>query len=421
MRINSNVYNYLSSNLVPKKRETTHKTSELREVSSNITKYNQNSPLYIISRSNSNQERMINIKESALSLIDAVQSFSNPDGQVYSQRVFQSEDDNYISGAFRSQNVDSLPDKLSVNVEQLATNQVNVGNYLPGSESSIPPGNYTFSLIDQKKTSNFSVNIGPEDTNIDIQTKLATYINNRELGVTATIQTKDNANAMVISSDKTGVPPTVNNLYFVFADIDNDNGISNILGLNKLEQAPGDSVFTINGDQHSSSTNHISINQLVELDFHKPTNGELEINFAPDTSYAKKQIDMFVDAYNTLVELSNSNSRDFGNRNLSIDVAKITAKHKEEFKSIGIDFDENGYMTKDDIVIKEGIESGRFMELFCDSDEIATDITAATNRLTLDPASYINKILVTYPNSKVNNQETYTNSIYSGLMYNNYA
>ena len=74
-----------------------------------------------------------------------------------------------------------------------------------------------------------------------------------------------------------------------------------------------------------------------------------------------------------------------------------------------------------DEAIEEGISNGTFQELFCSSDEISNDIVASTNRLTLDPASYINKILVTYPNSNVKNSETYSNSIYSGLMYNNYA
>ena len=48
---------------------------------------------------------------------------------------------------------------------------------------------------------------------------------------------------------------------------------------------------------------------------------------------------------------------------------------------------------------------------------VSADI-AITNQNVI---SYINKILVTYPNSNVKNSETYSNSIYSGLMYNNYA
>lgn len=421
MRINSNVYNYLSSELVPIKRETTHRSSELREVSSSITKYNDNSPLYIISNSASNQERMINIKESALSLIEVVKSFSNPDDKVYSQRVFQSENADLISGSIRKQKLDSLPDKLKISVEALAKNQINLGNFLPNNELSIPAGTYTFSLTTAQNSSDFSVTITEKDTNIDIQTKLASYINNRDLNITATIQSKDDSSAMEISSAQTGMPNTTNGLYFAFSDVDNVNGISSILGLNKLFVAPDDAIFSINDETHTSSTNHISINQLIELDFHDKTDGDLEIRFAPDTNYAKKSLDMFVDAYNTLVNLSHSAGNNFGSRNLYMDITKITANHKEDFSKIGISFSEDGYMIKDNEAIEEGISNGTFQELFCSSDEISNDIVASTNRLTLDPASYINKILVTYPNSNVKNSETYSNSIYSGLMYNNYA
>lgn len=421
MRINSNVYNYLGTDLVPKKRETTHKSSELKAVSANITKYNQNSPLFIVSRSNTNQTRMINIKEAAISLVDAIADFSNAEGQVYSQRVFHSENDEYISGAFRHQSLESLPDKLDIDVKELATNQVNVGHALEQDEHSIPAGEYTFSVTNQKKTTNFAVTISEEDTNLDIQTKLATYINNRNLGITSTIVTENNLSSMIISSDATGVPPTFDKLFFSFKDVGNDVGLTEILGLNNISVEPTNATFSINGDTHTSATNHISINQLVELDFHKPTEKPLEITFSPDSSYANTQVDLFIDAYNNLVDLSHSNSQSFGSRNLLMDVAKITAKHKADFESIGITFDDAGYMTKNSEVLQASIKTGRFQELFCASDDILNDVTEATNRLTLDPAAYIDKILVTYPNSNVANKESYSTSIYSGLMFNNYA
>ena len=43
------------------------------------------------------------------------------------------------------------------------------------------------------------------------------------------------------------------------------------------------------------------------------------------------------------------------------------------------------------------------------------------NRLTLDPLAYIDRLIVTYPNAKEKQTATYTQSVYSGLMYNNYA
>ena len=49
----SQVYNYLNHDLVPKRRTRTHKASELKAVYNSISKYNQSSPLYLVSLSES--------------------------------------------------------------------------------------------------------------------------------------------------------------------------------------------------------------------------------------------------------------------------------------------------------------------------------------------------------------------------------
>ena len=58
----SQVYNYLNHDLVPKRRTRTHKASELKAVYNSISKYNQSSPLYLVSLSESRQAHMIDIK-----------------------------------------------------------------------------------------------------------------------------------------------------------------------------------------------------------------------------------------------------------------------------------------------------------------------------------------------------------------------
>ena len=64
----------------------------------------------------------------------------------------------------------------------------------------------------------------------------------------------------------------------------------------------------------------------------------------------------------------------------------------------------------------------KLAELFRDNSEFRKDINTATDRLTLDPIAYINKLIVTYPNKDDKTAgATYTQSLYSGLMYNNYA
>ena len=79
MLVNNNIYNHLSTQLVPQKRNTTHKSSELKAVYSNMAKLNKQSPLYLVSLSEQKQEHIIDIKESALTLKDVADSFSDPE------------------------------------------------------------------------------------------------------------------------------------------------------------------------------------------------------------------------------------------------------------------------------------------------------------------------------------------------------
>lgn len=81
----SQVYNYLNHDLVPKRRTRTHKASELKAVYNSISKYNQSSPLYLVSLSESRQEHMIDIKEQALTLRDITDQLANPDSELYTK------------------------------------------------------------------------------------------------------------------------------------------------------------------------------------------------------------------------------------------------------------------------------------------------------------------------------------------------
>ena len=102
MQIGSAVYNHLSMELSPKKRNTTHKSSALKEVYTNMARYNKQSPLFILSLSHTKQARMINIKEAAISLQDVSESFQDASSAIYSKKVIFSENEDIISGGFRS-------------------------------------------------------------------------------------------------------------------------------------------------------------------------------------------------------------------------------------------------------------------------------------------------------------------------------
>lgn len=421
MRIDGTIYNYLSSTLTPKKRNTTHKSSELKEVYNSMVRYNKNSPLFLIPMTESNQEYIINIKEAALTLKDVAQCFISEDSELYSKKRLYSDDSAAISGSLNTASGDKLPEKLSISLEQLASKQVNTGNYINSGAVGLSSGVYSFNISSLQGTSRFSITVSKGDTNLDIQERLAQYINNRNLDINAAVTKDGNRSALILSSTDTGAPATDDGLYFTI-EADNDTKLIDMLGIANISKAPADSIFYINDELHSAGSNHISINQSIELDFHSVTDKPVTISLIPDSDAAMHQIDMFVDAYNSLVKLSDSElPSNVGSRNLYNDISGIVNNHRDELENAGLIVDDDRTLKKDDTIITKKLYDGSFSKLFRNMSSLHNDIEAATNRMALDPMAYINKLMVTYPNTQNKFSTAYNQSLYSGLIFNNYV
>ncbi len=421
MHIDGNIYNYLNTALTPKRRNTTHKSSELKDVYNSMVRYNKNSPLYLIPITNANQEYMINIKEAALTLKDVTDSFASETSELYSKKLLHSDNDEAISGTLGKGYSGQLPDSLSISLNQLASEQINTGNYIRSNGRSFTPGTYSFSISTLQGISRFSVTVDSDDTNRDVQSKLMQYINNRSLDVTASVITEGDNSTLMLSSTDTGVPATDDGLYFSVTENDKKNFID-ILGIDIVTKEPANSVFYINDELHTANSNHISINQTIELDFHNTAATPVTISFVPDSDIAMQQIDMFVDAYNSLIELSDIEEQtNVGSRNLFKDISGIVNNHRDELESAGLIINNDNSIKKDDTLLIESIKNGSLSTLFKDMSSLHSDIESATNRMALDPMAYINKLLVTYPNTNNKFNAAYNQSLYSGLMFNNYV
>lgn len=421
MLINANIYNHLSSSLVPKKRNTTHKSSELKAVYSNMARYNQKSPMYLFSLSEKKQSQIINIKEAALTLKEVADCFSDKSSDVYTKKMLFSEDEDAITGSFKQGDLSSLPDELHIQVNSLAKEQVNTGNYLISSKKDFAPGSYSFTMSAEKGASVFKISVSEKDTNIDVQQRIQQCINSKNAGVTASIINEGSSSALMFISDKTGHASGDDGLHFSFISDSNQEFVDS-LGLNNLHEKPQDSTFSINGDFHTSSSNQISINQIIELDFHAATVSPVTIRFTPDADVSVSQIDMFIDAYNSLIDLADPEEKvNPGSRNLFNDISVIAKKHKTELEDAGLEFNDENKLVKDDELILQSVQSGRFSDLFGGLSTFREDLSSTTGRLTIDPVAYINKLIVTYPNTKQKYPTVYNKSLYSGLIYNNYA
>ena len=119
---------------------------------------------------------------------------------------------NDIKIAFYSLGVDNplfhavkLVENDEVEVKNLASTQINVGYSLPNTEKSLKPGTYSFDVNANNMAYEFQFTVNEEDTNIDVQNKLARLFNHANIGLNAYV-TEDTADSssLRIESTQTG-------------------------------------------------------------------------------------------------------------------------------------------------------------------------------------------------------------------------
>lgn len=416
----NNVYHYYSGQMaIPKEnfRSNSHKKDELKTIYQNIVKQNQHSPFYKFTFSNVVQTYAIGIKEAAMSLENDSEALSGGN-DIRNEMKAVSSNESVLYANLHSPISDDLPDKLSIEVDQLATGQINVGHYLPSGESSFAPGNYSLGIAVGQNQYTFNIKINADDTNQQIQRNLADSINSNHIGIHASIRNNrmDGTSAMVLRSDAIGLPED-GDLRFHFDETYIDNDITNALGLDQIDTTPSNAHFFINDAEHTSVSNRISLNHSLDIDLLASSDKPVTVYLTPDEDKVADKLDDFLASYNDLIDIARNGFHQKGASRLLHDITGITRRHLNALTNAGIETDSDGYLTRsndaDPLQVKELFDQ--------DLSGFRTDIHRVTEKMILNPLDYIDKIVVTYPNTTNNYPNPYLPSKYSGLLFNDYA
>lgn len=416
----NNVYNYYSTQLVSFKgngRFRSHEIDDLKAVYRNMIKQNQISPLYKFSFSDTAQMYAISIKEAALALEAESQSLGNEKESVFEEMSAVSTNENVAYANLNNNDTKGLPDKISIQVDSLATCQTNVGNYLSSGESSFLPGDYSFDISVGHHQYSFSLSIREGDTNEQIQKSLATSINANHIGIHAGIRHNriEGTSALVLRSSDTGVPED-GDLFFHFNETHLENDLSTILGMDNVESAPSNASFYINDDLHTAISNRISLNHSLDIDLLSTSDSPVTVYLVPDEKKISDKLEDFLHSYNQLVDISKSGANNKGGSRLFRDITSITRHNMDLLSTAGLTVDENGYLQH-----SGEAETAQIKELFNGTSTFRQDIKRITGKMSLNPLDYIDKIVITYPNTNGTYPNPYQPSKYSGLLFNDYA
>jgi flagellar hook-associated protein 2 len=255
---------------------------------------------------------------------------------------------------------------------------------------------------------------------------MAQFLNDSVPGITVTVEKgeKPDYSRLVITSDRTGQTGP-QSFYFDDDEIFREGAVD-FFGLNRMEKAPSNAEFELNGIKKQTSTNTFSIENTIQVTLKGTGKEPVGINVVPDKNPIMKSVDSFLGSFNELLGLAKSRTEEvpehFGPSKLINEIKKLEQTYRDELEANGFSVSEYGMLSLDDALAVQSCEDGGMESLFTRENGFIARILDKTEAITINPLEYLDKKVVTYPNSaKTAFANPYVTSMYSGLLFNSYC
>lgn len=430
-----NFNNYYSNLNLPRTggKYDAHKKDELRTLYNEIVKLNKVSPFYLIQMEDGFQNNTIAIKEHARELKNAIRLVSENENsttfKMFNDKILTSSDESVVTSTYLGleSEINHAP-ALTIEVEQLACNQINKGYYIYANSSALPVGTYSFQVNIAGANYEFEYSVKEKEKNEDILSRISNMINKANIGILATIETNEALDKirLSLSSTTTGTASFSDVLFKIFEPTNSSTGTLTYFGFDQIYQKPLDSKFTINGIARTSSSNVFTVNKLYELYLQRTTetDEQVTISFQNDKKSTFQKITSFVDSYNDMIAYaSNAQNEIKKSSKLLAEIGSIAVCYKSELDSMGLLVQNNYSITIDEASLfaaidKEDAEFGTFASFRSFRNPLSRKI----DNILLNPMEYILRTIITYPNTEsISYANVYAISKYSGLLFNNYC
>lgn len=429
------VYNYYLTEYASKTNSPldTHKKSDLRNLYNTIVKINKESPLYILDSSKASTSYVVGLKESARKFRNSVMSTKSnldEDGILTQKKAYSTKPEiATVKYLFPHSEVGaaSAP-TFRLEVDSLATPQVNIGVFIPSMEAvDLSSGEYSFDVTIRDLSYEFQFKVLEGDTGRDIQERLQRLITNAGIGINASILEDGRGNsALRLESISTGVTEGKKSLFAISDENTSKTaGIVDYLGLNLISEEPANAIFEINGIEHTASSNTFTVKKLYEVTLNGPSSEpgiSTEIGLKNDTDSLSENILSLTESYNRfLKEVSINHGKHVRNEQLLSEISYITRQYSAALNDIGLSFTGDGSLKIDDEKLQQSANEGDTDTLLSPVRSFANSMLRKSRQISLDPMQYVNKTIVAYKNPGKNYPSPYITSAYSGMLFNNYC
>lgn len=424
----SSAYQYYLSEYGHKEssRYDTHKKSELKGTYNNIVRLNKQTPLYKVDLSESTQRLLIDLKENSRVFRNRLYEIfgtKDSEGDLQRKTTYASNPDlldvEYIGDE------DLAEDTVySLKIEQLATPQINTGDFIAADTPGLTPGNYSFDLNIGDNAYEFQFKVTENSTNLALQEKLSRLINRSNIGISAqVIRDANGSSAMELTSVRTGALFAKRMFSFSENSSAEQTGSIEFLGLNKMRQASSDAIVEINGQRTTSASNNFTIEKKFQVNLKGTTQeGEaVEIGFHKSSEMVFEQLEIFADSYNQVYRITdNDESGNLAGQKLKAKLNGIVGVYKNTLDSVGLNRDENGYFHVDKEAVTRAFDNGSLDRDYPELIRFQKALINETQLISANPFEYVNKTMIAYPHPQHPVSTPYQTSIYAGLLLNGY-
>ncbi|MBQ4283030.1 MAG: hypothetical protein IJB96_03780 [Lachnospira sp.] len=397
----SSAYSYYLSQYGPRPnaKYDTHTRSQLKNSYSRVMRSNSQTPTYKIDISEAAQRYAIDLKEHARALGYIVRDLSDEQsGEMTFKKSAQSTNPEAVQVTYIGENsLDTA--SYDIGVTQLAGPQINTGNFLHPTSKMLRPGTHTFDLNINNLTYQFEFNVSETETTKDIQEKISRLINRSNIGLSAEIITdKLDNTAITIKSDATGISgikPTIFNI------VEDDNDLVSTLGLDRVSEYPSNTIYTVNGEEHSATGNEFTINSTFAVKV-KDVTGEtpVTISMSADKDAMADSISELIGGYNNLfgVTTNENHVRFEGNDRLKKEFTRIAMAHRRTLNNNGLKVEDNGTVSVDREAIMEAADNGKLPNIFSELNDFKLAMQRKAEDIATNPMNYVNNKIVAYKN-----------------------
>lgn len=407
----------------------THKKSELRNIYNSIVRLNKESPLSIFDSTRDTREFAIDLKENARSLKNTIASLGGLDGDtLLDKKIAYSSNEDFVTAEYIGKQKGNMGvPSYTIEVEALASPQVNMGMYLADETSSLPAGTYSFDLNINDLNYEFQFAVHENESNKELQNRLSRLINNADVGLKSEVVTDtNNASALRITSVATGLPDDKKCLFSI-TDVHTSKkaGAVSYLGIDFTARNASNASFLLNGEQRTSPSNTLTIGRTYEITLNntRTTEGETAtIGLKTDVESLTDNVYALANAYNSFIKDASSYlDKQPKSGRLVSEMKGVVSLYANELDAVGLSLGQNGELEIDEDALRQSALENDAKENFRSVKDFANSLIRKTDQISLDPMHYAISKVVAYKNPGKNFAPPYITSVYSGMLFNSYC